>query len=638
MFSALALGAPVAPLASASSSLPSFSAIPVVTPLVVKADSSLSISTSFGATYYYIATLATPTSATLYKIAPGSNKSVPLYSFSTANSTPVDIAASATDVYILDQSYQTTTPSAITDFNLSTASATHLSSSSFNGATKILASTKTLFVLNPYGGPDLTGSLVLVDLTTKSVSELDSALLVNPSQMSYSGSELYILNPTPFGGTSPSAQVITYSPSSNSFSQLTNPDPGLVNASLIMATPTDLWLYAPPSATPSTNPSSTPTPSSTLYDYSFDTSSTQAYPLRGVPDASALSLVAGSLSTPANIWLSQDTAGPFYDGQVDVFSTSTHSINYITSPAFLYPGKISVTPSRAFVISDSSNDPTSYPTPYSANASAAGSIIASVSLTGNSPVMAVPRFSSGIRPPKTPKANLPEVPGFNSNTCSYSNHYLFINTPQCLAQQLQALDLAHMQEHLPPFALPSNWATLTQAQQLFVAFNIERVDRHIPPYLGINAALSAAATLAAQKDRDPYPVTRGFPLAPNSNAGSPIGGVWAGSFSPLYAIFAFMYEDGWAGSKAATSNFTCVSRLAPGCWGHRNQILGLDLPDHASTGLNCSTCEAGVGFAYISSGPHWASFVGLFERPANHPPAMTFTWAKNVLPFFKQSS
>jgi hypothetical protein len=55
-----------------------------------------------------------------------------------------------------------------------------------------------------------------------------------------------------------------------------------------------------------------------------------------------------------------------------------------------------------------------------------------------------------------------------------------------------------------------------------------------------------------------------------------MGGAWAGGFqSVLAADYGWMSDDGWGGSAGTTSNVTCTSAVASGCWGHRDELLAV---------------------------------------------------------------
>ena len=204
-----------------------------------------------------------------------------------------------------------------------------------------------------------------------------------------------------------------------------------------------------------------------------------------------------------------------------------------------------------------------------------------------------------------------------------------VNDTVCTSFVLGAINNARGIEHLRPMILPRNWYALTDAQQLFVVADLERVARGLPPYLGINAALSASAQHAAATTQDPS-VAAGFTIG-NDDEGYPaMGGAWSGGYSVLVADYLWMYSDGWGGSEATTSNVACTSNIAAACWAHRDELIGSDPGFNPGVGLTTSTCEMGVGFAIVNGS---GSFVDLIEKPAATPPAMNFTWARNVAPY-----
>ena len=191
----------------------------------------------------------------------------------------------------------------------------------------------------------------------------------------------------------------------------------------------------------------------------------------------------------------------------------------------------------------------------------------------------------------------------------------------CTNFVLRAINRARHLEGVRSMTLPSNWYRLSTAQQLFVVIDLERVDRGLPPYLGLNSALSRSAQSGAHATRDPN-VAPGFPM-------DAMGSTWAGASSVLEADFSWLYDDGWGGSAAATSNYDCTSPTAPRCWGHREILLG------RVTGLGCAICELGTGFASVRGS---GSYAVLVERPAGRAPATVFSWARNVLPFLKPAT
>lgn len=195
--------------------------------------------------------------------------------------------------------------------------------------------------------------------------------------------------------------------------------------------------------------------------------------------------------------------------------------------------------------------------------------------------------------------------------------------PGCTNYVLAAINSARADEGLVAMVLPTNWYSLDQEEQLFVVANLERTARGLPPYVGINAALSTDAQHAAATNSDPT-LASGFAVGKDSQGEPGMGGAWAGGFSVLTADYMWMYDDGWGGSVAATSNVACTSSSAAGCWAHRDELLGSDPGFDPGVGLNCTDCEMGTGYALVGGS---SSFVDVIEVPKAAPPTMTFTWS-----------
>jgi hypothetical protein len=204
----------------------------------------------------------------------------------------------------------------------------------------------------------------------------------------------------------------------------------------------------------------------------------------------------------------------------------------------------------------------------------------------------------------------------------------YTNGVACTNYVLSAINNARAIEGVRPMVLPSNWFSLSVAEQLFVIADLERTARGLPPYVGINAALTADAQHAAATNSDPS-VAAGFPMANDAQGSAGFGGAWSGGYSVLAADYIWMYDDTWGGSAAKTSNIACTSAGAAGCWAHRDELLGSDPGYNQGVGLGCTNCEMGTGFAMVNGN---ASYVDLIEIPKGTPPPMTFTWINNVLP------
>jgi ribosomal protein L24E len=213
--------------------------------------------------------------------------------------------------------------------------------------------------------------------------------------------------------------------------------------------------------------------------------------------------------------------------------------------------------------------------------------------------------AQGILPPGNPPANIAPSPNFLSNCSGVS----YDNTTGCTNAVLSAIANGREAEGLPGMVLPTDWYGLSPAEQLFVATNLERTVRGLPPLAGMASALDASAMAGAEQSNDPAP-PGGFPW-------TQWGSNWAGAVgNPLEAIYFWMYDDG-----VGSSNIDCQSAGAPGCWGHRDNVL---------LTMTCFPCE--MGSAYDGTGyqgyPSWAEI--LVDTSGNPP--LDFAWSQ-VTPY-----
>ena len=253
--------------------------------------------------------------------------------------------------------------------------------------------------------------------------------------------------------------------------------------------------------------------------------------------------------------------------------------------------------------------------------------------------------AAGILPGANPQANRAPSPDFLAsgacggvpgawhcaNPCvtTWLTFPTFTVAPRCAVYVTIAIDKARAAEGVGPLVLPSNFESISVREQLFVLADLERTARGLPPYLGLDAALSAEAQHAARAGADPGPA-RGFAPGADPAGAQAVDGAWASAFSTLVADYLWMYADGWSGPGTTTFNGPCTTPRAPFCWAHRDELLGADWRLHAVVGLRCRDCEMGTGAAIVGGR---ASLVDLIERPAHRAPAMTFTWAHDVVPY-----
>ena len=161
----------------------------------------------------------------------------------------------------------------------------------------------------------------------------------------------------------------------------------------------------------------------------------------------------------------------------------------------------------------------------------------------------------------------------------------------CIDQIVQAIDNARALEGVGPMTLPAGFASLTTEQQTFVVSNLERVDRGLPPVVGMVDSLNALAADAAAADADPY--LPGWSVGPFQVNGW--SSIWAGDLNALAADYDWMYDDGWG--PQGSYNLDCQSADADGCWGHRHAILRSGT--HLITGIGSEMQSSWMSIAQI---------------------------------------
>ncbi len=241
-------------------------------------------------------------------------------------------------------------------------------------------------------------------------------------------------------------------------------------------------------------------------------------------------------------------------------------------------------------------------------------------------------------PPNNPPANITPNPLlYGGGTCNYNasgaltctspcinpaDMSFNLNLPSCINAWAAQLNQAHADEGIAPLQLPGNFASLSPAEEIFILVNLERVDRGLPPYIGLTQSLDAFAQTGADQGTDPR-------FFSSSYQGG--GSVWSGSGSSpigeggvLMSIFGWMYDDGWGGSQANTPNFDCTSPTAQRCWGHRDALLGMYV------GVQCTNCVMGAAFANNVNG--WPSdYTGIIaELLPGYTPHYVYTWQQAV--------
>jgi len=216
-----------------------------------------------------------------------------------------------------------------------------------------------------------------------------------------------------------------------------------------------------------------------------------------------------------------------------------------------------------------------------------------------------PVTKGGSEADGNPPANVAPDPDFLDD-CSGTQ---YDDSSGCVAAVVQAIDNARSQEGLLQMGLPTDWSSLSPGEQLYVATNLERTIRGLPPLSEMATALDQSSAQAAVAAEDPSPPS-GFPW-------TEWGGNWAGAVgNPLEAVYYWMYDDG-----EGSGNVDCTATDTSGCWGHRDNIL---------MSMNCQPCVMGTG--YDGTGyqgyPSWTELL----VDTSGSPAADFTWAQ-VTPY-----
>jgi hypothetical protein len=216
--------------------------------------------------------------------------------------------------------------------------------------------------------------------------------------------------------------------------------------------------------------------------------------------------------------------------------------------------------------------------------------------------------SSAVAP--DPTVNIPPSPDFLSACYPHNTGSV------CMSRIRQATNTARATEGLGPMSLPRGFTALSPAEQLFVITDIERVDRGLPPFVGLVDTFDADAMNGARANTDPGPTTE-----PPGLRIVAWGSNWAENGNPLGSNYFWMYDDG-----VNSGNIDCTTAGQSGCWGHRQNILSLANYQQQFGG----TLLMGAAEAYGTFGNGWASDTELLVLASGPIPPLTYTWAQAV--------
>jgi hypothetical protein len=222
------------------------------------------------------------------------------------------------------------------------------------------------------------------------------------------------------------------------------------------------------------------------------------------------------------------------------------------------------------------------------------------------PLRSVPATESVTGIPD-PRHNIAPAPDY-TRTCPAGS---LDDSDACIDAALAAINHAHALEGVRPMVLPRGFAELSMPQQLFVAVNLERVDRGLPPLGGLTAALDRNAQRGADDAEDPPDPGRSYVLDDAEWAG--------GSSNGLDAVYGWMYDDGFD-----SGNLDCLRRGAAGCWGHRKGILD-DFGSGANLVMGAAVDPTGDTHRGDDRGTSMAVTLAVADAPAR---SLTYTWAQ----------
>jgi hypothetical protein len=231
---------------------------------------------------------------------------------------------------------------------------------------------------------------------------------------------------------------------------------------------------------------------------------------------------------------------------------------------------------------------------------------AAMSTGALTPLRSVPRSESGTGIPD-PDHNVAPVPDY-TRACAASGIDV---APGCTGTVLAAINHAHALEGVRPMVLPSGFALLTLPEQLFVAVNLERVDRGLPPFGGLTHGLSRNAQQGADDANDPRDPGQAYVLSDAEWAG--------GSSNALDALYGWMYNDGFD-----SGNLDCPHRGAAGCWGHRKGILD-NFGGGANLAMGAAINTTGDNHPGDRGGTSMAITLAVASTPIR---SYTYTWAQ----------
>ncbi|MGH9919089.1 MAG: hypothetical protein ACRD6W_09515, partial [Nitrososphaerales archaeon] len=188
------------------------------------------------------------------------------------------------------------------------------------------------------------------------------------------------------------------------------------------------------------------------------------------------------------------------------------------------------------------------------------------------------------------------------------------NIAPCSSTWVVAINCARAHEGIGPLPVDLQaLETMSVPEQLFALTDYERVARGLPPFSAMTSRLDATAQIGAVHAVDP-------PLVAVP-ASSWAGGVWSGGIpSALGAMYEWMYQDGFTAVHGI--NVDCPVSGAPGCWGHRDNIL------HPALTCSKRSPSLTVGAAEDRAVANDSIAMTLLISCSGTPGTVTYTWSQ----------
>jgi hypothetical protein len=222
------------------------------------------------------------------------------------------------------------------------------------------------------------------------------------------------------------------------------------------------------------------------------------------------------------------------------------------------------------------------------------------------PLRSIPASESDTGIPD-PRGNVAPVPDY-TRVCAGNG---IDDSPRCIGAVLAAINHAHALERIRPMVLPADFAQLSVPDQLFVAVNLERVDRGLPAFGGLTTILNRNAQRGADEADDPPDPGSSYALDDAEWAG--------GSSNGLDAVYGWMYDDGYN-----SGNLDCLHRGAAGCWGHRKGILD-DFGAGPNLVMGAAIDSTGDHHSGDNGGTSMAVTLAVAGAPAH---SLLYTWSQ----------